>query len=283
MLAAGCSLVEMPSNRSLAEPPNQSATTPVSSPAAKAGTGATGSILDAVHTAEEQSADASTMSATISLQVTGSTNASVSSSVKFQSDPLAMSESVHETVAGQNFRLDAIIGASGFYVKSTALDSDPSKPWIEIPAANLAQLKEIGVLLHRLQNDSPVSQSKLLLAVQDQQLSPAGHQVIDGVNTNAYAGSFNPATALPASEKKQFAAIIQQIQGNIDFELWLGPEDQLKKLTETEQLATADGQSTAKFSCTIHSLNQTVKISPPPASQVTTLPASTTGSSGDTT
>jgi hypothetical protein len=274
LLTVGCSLVEMPSNSSLAGPPPKAqATTP--SPAAKATRSLTGPTLEVVQ-AERQSANANSMSATLSVQLVGAVDVAISGKVDVQGDPTVISEHVHQTVAGQSTWFTGILDDSGLYLKSKALTARAHGRWIEITFAELSELSpDAGALQQSLNND-PISQSKLLLASQQlpaaDHLRQTGHRVIEGTSTTAYTGYFTPAaalSALPANQRAQLGPYLQQIQGNIHFYLWIGPGSQIKKLTEVEHLPAA----TIKVSYTINSIDEPLNITVPPASKVIVLPA----------
>jgi hypothetical protein len=275
LLTVGCSLVEMPSNSSLAgPPPTTQATSP--SPAAQASRGLTGPSLDVV-SAEQQSADATSMSATLSVRLVGAVDVGISGKLDVQSDPTVISEHLHETVGTQSTWFTGILNDSGLYLKSKALTPSAHGRWIEITFAELSELSPAAGALQQSLNNDPISQSKVLLASQQlpaaDHLHLTGHPIIDGTSTTAYTGYFTPAaalSALPATQHAQLAPYLQQIEGNIYFYLWIGPGNQIKKLTEVEHLPGA----TIKVSYTINWINQALHIAIPAASKVIVLPAS---------
>ena len=276
LLTVGCSLVEMPSNSSLAGPPPKAqATTPT--PAARASPSLTGPTLDVVD-AERQSAGATTMSATLSVRLVGTTDVGISGKLEVQSDPTVISEHVHETVGSQGTWFTGILNDSGLYLKSKALTPSANGRWIEITFAELSELSPDAGALQRSLNNDPISQSKLLLASQQlpaaDHLRRTGHRVIEGTSTTAYTGFFTPAaalSALPATQRAQLAPDLQEIQGNISFYLWIGPGNQIKRLTEIEHLPAA----TIKVSYTINWIDRPLHLTIPPSSQVIVLPTST--------
>ena len=77
--------------------------------------------------------------------------------------------------------------------------------------------------------------------------------------------------ALPATQRAQLAPDLQEIQGNISFYLWIGPGNQIKRLTEIEHLPAA----TIKVSYTINWIDRPLHLTIPPSSQVIVLPTST--------
>ena len=72
------------------------------------------------------------------------------------------------------------------------------KPWIEIPFASLSGNLGASLtgLLQDAQNGDPLTQTKMLAAAKNVRV--AGTQVIDGVRTTHYMGSF---TARPHSPR----------------------------------------------------------------------------------
>ena len=259
LLAAGCSLVEMPSNRSLSGPPQSTASATRSTSQAVAQP-----ELDA-RAAERQSANARTVSVSFREQVSGAVRMTLSGQVLEQRTPLRISEQLTASVAGRTLHMSAIINRRAMYLRASLTPSAPGS-WIKVPLPRLGR----AALLYDVQNANPMSQLSLLQA--SDHLRLVGHAIVDGVLTSKYRGYFTPAAALatlPAALRDQLAPAASQITGNIHFDLWIGPGHRLKKIRMAE---TASG-SKVILTYTINWINRPLHITTPPATAASSLPA----------
>jgi hypothetical protein len=128
-----------------------------------------------------------------------------------------------------------------------------------------------GVLQQELQNGNPTSQFAGLTAASH--LHAVGSQVVSGVSTTRYNGSFAPSAAvktLPAAERAALAPRLDQIKGDVRFSVWIDSSHYVRKIQETE----STGHVTIAIQCTYGSFNQPVTIVLPPSRQVYSPPAS---------
>ena len=94
---------------------------------------------------------------------------------------------------GQTFPIDEIMSAKTLYLSSSILSAftgHTGKAWFEIPLAILSG--NFGTsptgLLQDVQNGNPLTQTEMLAAAKN--VRSLGTQVINGVRTTHYAGSF---------------------------------------------------------------------------------------------
>jgi hypothetical protein len=104
----------------------------------------------------------------------------------------------------------------------------------------------------------------------------AGTQVIDGVRTTHYTGSFtSPAAlaALPPAQRKQIGPLLKMVLGDIQFNAWIDAEHVVRRITEVETV----GGETVHSTINITSLNRPVHIAPPSAGETVVLTKSDLG------
>ncbi len=166
-LTAGCSLVEMPSNRVLAGPPQ---TAPATTPSASRTATPPPPELD-VTQAERQTANARTMSASFREHVNGPMRVTLTGQVQMQRTPLRIAEQLTITASGQTVQLSAIVTGKAIYVES---GSEPGT-WIRVPLPRVYRT----TLVPELRNADPTAQARLILAAGHSRL--AGQQSVDGV------------------------------------------------------------------------------------------------------
>ncbi len=229
------------------------------------------SPIQVLTAAEHNSATVTSLSATYSEQISGLASGSISGSVQEIRKPLQMSISMTETISGQTIPLSAILTDTTMYMKfgnMAGLPSDVVGRWIEFPLSSLAN-GAYSSLLQSVQNENPASQAQELLAARD--LRADGTQVVDGIQTTRYVGSFTPAAALKVltpAERSALGPAMKDIHGLINFSVWIDGSDHIRKFTEDEAVAS----ETVNATFTFQSFNQPVTVTIPPASQVIHYP-----------
>jgi LppX_LprAFG lipoprotein len=218
-------------------------------------------------------------STTLSVKTTGSTAAATTGSMQMQLKPsLLISANLKVAVAGQTIPVSEIIRDKTIYLKVPGLSQHVGKPWLKISLAQLAgNGAAFSQLLQSVQSGNPLDQTKLLSVSKD--VHATGTQVIDGVTTTRYAGSYTPSAALAAmnpSLRKLMGPGLKQIKGNVKFTVWIDAQHRTRRLVATENV---NGQ-TVVTTINITAINQPVSITLPPASQVTTVPSSLLNGSG---
>jgi hypothetical protein len=221
--------------------------------------------------AAHNSSTVNSLSATYSDQISGQASGSITGSVQEIRKPLQMSITMTESLDGQTIPLSAVLTDSDMYMKFGSIAGLPSElagKWLEFSLSSLGG-GEFSSLLQSVQNENPTSQAQELLAAKN--LRADGTQVIDGVQTTRYTGSFTPAAALKVlspSERAALGPAMKQIQGNINFSVWIDGNDHIRKFTEVETVAS----ETVNVTFTFQSFNQPVTVTIPPASQVVRYP-----------
>jgi hypothetical protein len=256
IMTAGCSLVEMPSNRVLADQPQTAATNP---PNASPTAAPPPPQLD-VTQAERQSANARTMTASFRERVIGPARVTLTGQVQLQRTPLRLAEQLTIAAGGQTVQLSAIVTARAIYVESL---SQPGT-WIKVPLPRVFRT----TLVPELRNADPTAQARLILAAGHSRL--AGQQSVGGVKTSRYVVSVAPAVALsllPSKLRALLAPLASLIVGDIHYVLWIGPGGQLK------QYRVAERTFNARIALieTITSVDQPVDIAIPNATQAPSL------------
>jgi hypothetical protein len=273
MLACSCSLVEMPSNKSLDLPaPSAGSASPVAS-ASQSDGNAQGPALEAI-TAEQQTANAQSYSAQISQHLGLQQPVTINGIEVVRRIPLRISEHLQIDAAGRTQALTEVATPNEIYVKAGTLVPNAPKPWVGIPMSDLGAL---GPMLRSAANTSPMTQARMFLA--STHLTVVGHQVINGVRTTGYRGSFTATQALnladklaPSSAQQLLAQAASLLTGDIHFTIWVGPGPLIRKYHVVETVAGYRVTTT----CTIDWFNRPVHIWVPPARDVVSLPSGTT-------
>lgn len=273
ILASGCSLVEMPSNKGLDSP--VPAGSPLASASASQSTStAQGPTLEAI-TAERQTADAQSFSASIYQNFGLQQPVTIAGVFLVRRVPLRASEQLQIDAAGRSQSFTEVITANEIYLKAGTLIPNAPKPWVGVPVSDLGST--LGPLLRSAANASPMTQARLFLA--STRLTVVGHQVIDGVRTTGYRGSFTPAQALqladnlsPSSLQVALAEAASLLNGDVHFTIWIGPGPLIRKYHVVETV----GGIRVTTTCTINWINRPVHIALPPARDVASLPIGST-------
>ena len=229
----------------------------------------------AISLAADQTQRVNSMAATFSVRTSGSVTDTVSGTVRLRLRPtLLADEKLNISAAGQVFPLNEIVTAKAIYLKSPSFSAlaKPGRPWIGIPFSDLSGSlgSSLGNLLQNVQNGNPASQAKMLSASKN--VRAVGTQVIDGVSTTHYTGTFKASAALAKlspSLRKELAPGLKLITGGIRFNAWIDAQHVVRRITE---VYTVMGQ-TANATVNVTAVNQPVHIAPPPARRVTLPPA----------
>jgi hypothetical protein len=230
--------------------------------------------------AADQSERVNSMATTFSSQLGGSTSETTTGAMQLQLKPsLVAEENLKVTTGGKTTPMDEIITAKALYLKSglPSLGTSAAKPWLEIDYTSLKGSlgSALSSLLQNVQNGNPAAQTQMLAASKN--VHEVGTQVVDGVQTTHYAGSFTPSAALAAlspSLRKTLGSVMKSVNGDISFNVWIDGQHVSRKVVVVESV---QGE-TVTTTMNVTSVNQPVDVTPPPASQVTKLPASSLGS-----
>ncbi|HEY7142826.1 MAG TPA: LppX_LprAFG lipoprotein [Streptosporangiaceae bacterium] len=214
-------------------------------------------------------------SATTTLNVQVGSNGSAgttSGTMQMQVRPtLLVNANLKITAAGKTIPFSEILDAKTVYLKIPELSPHIGKPWVKISIADLPSGgASLSQLLQNLQNGNPLNQTQALSASKD--VRATGTQVIGGVKTTRYTGTFTSAAALKSVSpqlRKVLGPQLKLLQGPVKFTVWLDDQHRTRRMIETETVA---GQAITT-TINITSINQPVTITPPPASQVASMPS----------
>jgi hypothetical protein len=226
----------------------------------------------AITLASDNTSRASSLTGDYTVQVGSAGSELTTGTVVAQIRPtLLVSENLAVSAAGQKLSISEILSARAIYLKEAALSAQTGKPWVKISLSSLSG--GIGSALTQLfqsaQNGNPLEQTQMLAAGQN--VRDDGTQVVDGVQTTHYSGSFTAGEAgkaLSPSLRKSVAPMLNLLSGDITFNAWIDGQHQVRQLIETE---TVSGEP---VTVTMHitSINQPVHISLPPARRVADMP-----------
>ena len=236
------------------------------------------SARQAITLASNDTRRANSMSGTFSMRLGSAAPETTTGTIQMQRVPsLLFDEDLSVSVDGQTLPVTEIVSASALYLKEATLSRETGKPWLEVPFSDLEG--SFGSTLARLfqsaQNGNPLEQTQMLAASKN--VRAVGTQVIDGVQTTHYTGSFTPSAAVNAlspSLRTAVRPILGALTGDIRFNAWIDAQHQVRKVTEAETV----GGEPVTMTMNITAINQPVHIALPAASQVATLPRS--GASG---
>jgi hypothetical protein len=213
-------------------------------------------------------------SATVSEQLSGQLNETVTGTVELQRNPLLMAMDVGLNSAGVAETMRATVTDNEMYLKLSNVPGMPrylAAKWLKIPLTGLGAGSPFASLQQEVQNENPASQLAGLAAAEH--LQAAGTQVVNGVTTAKYTGSFAPAAALkalPAAQRSALGQYLKLIKGDVRFSVWIDSSHYVRKIQEAE----STGDVSIALECTYGSFNQPVKIALPRPRQIYSLPAS---------
>ena len=223
----------------------------------------------AISLAADKTQSVTSMAATFSEQITGTVAEATSGTVKVQMKPLLAKVDATASANRQTFPIDEIVSAKALYLSSSILsvfNGQTGKAWFEIPFASLSGNfgTSLTGLLQDVPNGNPLTQTKMLAAAKN--VRSLGTQVVNGVRTTHYTGSFTASAALASLSpalRKQVAPLLKLVSGNIQFSAWIDAQHVVRRVTEVE---TVSGE-TVHSTINVTSVNRPVHVTPPPASE----------------
>lgn len=202
--------------------------------------------------------------ATLEIHATGRLAADLSGTLTEQVQPSPLVE-VRTTVPSG---LEAILVGNTAYLKLGALTQTAGKPWIKAPISGLETSTgaSLAPLIEQLQASDPLAQSQMFTAAMNAR--EAGRATINGIPTTAYSGTYNLADGLAKLSPSQRANLQSDLGASgitaTRFTVWVDSKDQVRKISLVEV-----GKSTQiNIVLVIVSLDQSVQIQIPPASEV---------------
>jgi hypothetical protein len=229
------------------------------------------SAAQAVSLAARQAKTIRSYSVKVSTATTGAGADTVSGTMQLRVKPSLLA-GMHLTVAGGGITqsVEEVLTPKAVYLKLPGLGI-LSKPWIRLSLTGGNPVgAAIGQLLQSIETANPQNETEMLTASKD--LRKAGTQVISGVPTTRYTGSYSVTAALsrlPAGLRKLSGAIKSRGVSAVHFTIWIDGRHQTRKI-----VTVASGSGTTVTSqLQIFAINQPVHVTVPPASQVAPAPA----------
>lgn len=222
-----------------------------------------------------------TMSAKISAQ---GTTVTMSGTMQEQRKPL-LAEMTMSSIqaAGQSMGpMIVLITPREAYLKMPAsvTKGQLKTPWLGMP---LSEIKAGGTSLSSVlsqADNNPASETQMLAAAQNTRI--VGKGTVGGVPVTEIAGTESVSKALASSKLSASArtAMEQEMEkagvGQIQFQEWIDAQNIPRKIT----MAMTGSTFAEHITMTMNGVNQPVHVTAPPASQVTSIPASALSGSG---
>jgi hypothetical protein len=233
------------------------------------------SARQAISLAAHTSQRISSATTTIRIKIGGSASATTTGRIQLQLKPsLLANAQMTVAAAGKSIQVREILTGKAIYLRVPGLPTPGGKPWLKISFGQLSGKAgaALSQLLQGLQSGNPLDQTKILSASKD--VHAAGTQVIDGVTTTRYTGTFTPSAALSAltpNERKLLGPQLKTLHGTVKFTIWIDGQHQTRQVAENENVA---GQ-TILTTLNVTAINQPVTVTVPPANQVASLPSLT--------
>jgi hypothetical protein len=228
-----------------------------------AGTPAAQQALLAASTAAQQ---VNTAVTTMNVKITGSQPGSQSTTLQYQRKPsVLMSEDTHIVAQGGTTDIKMILTGTDVYFSEPGL----SATWTKLKRSSLSgpTAASFGKLIKTMQSNDFANQQQMLAAAKD--VHEAGTQTIDGVQTTEYDGSVRASDALKALSPSVRDILGPQLQtlgdSVISFREWIDGQHHVRRVIENETIKGNNLTTTMN----ITAINQPVKITLPPDSQVT--------------
>jgi hypothetical protein len=235
------------------------------------GTAGVGSGLparQAVYLGLQQSKRDTSALGTIDVQVTGTSSSTSTGTMEMVFKPSTLISSAMKIASASKVTtMDEITAGSTLYLKLPSLAVATGKPWAAVPSpAGSASAGSASMT-----TPNPLEDIQLLLTAGD--LHAAGTQIVDGVNTSVYEGSYPASSALDGMKASELKSIGSTLHGSIDETVWLDAQHQLRRVVTTEDVSGL----TITITMDITAVNVPLHITLPPSNQVSHLSLSDLG------
>ena len=178
---------------------------------------------------------------------------------------------VNMNLGGKSLVLHEILTGKAIYLKMPGvLPTRGGKPWAKISLASLPNGMSLRKLFAQTQTGNPLTAmgnptalAKFLAAAKH--VSVVRDQSVDGVVTTEYSGVIDLrsfAKAMSSADLKFFGSL-----GPADIKFWIDHQHQMRKMV----MRLAFGKASIALTANITSINQPVRIVPPPAGQVSAI------------
>jgi hypothetical protein len=221
----------------------------------------------AITTAAHDAAKITSVTAAISVRVSGPASVTTTGTIREQLDPAPLlSMHLNSALGGAQTAVSAVVTRSAAYLHLGILGRMLAKPWLKVPLTGTeAGQSSFAQLLRSLTFSDPLGQARLLQAVR--QAHKVGTADIDGVPTTQYSATYTPSAVLPQLTPKlrrQLGPQLRSIHGRVHLDIWIDAQHRVRRITETGHVAGEELVTTITYS----GYNQPVSITVPPASQV---------------
>jgi len=233
----------------------------------------------AIRLAARQARRVNSYELALDTRVTGGSGESTSGVMTIQLKPsLLASFTMNISVSGKAVSVQEIMTAHALYLKVPALRADTGKPWVKLSDRRLGQRADatISKLVQVIETSDPLTQTAMLTASKD--LRRVGTQVINGVRTTHYTGSYSAAASV-AKVPAILRGLVQSMNESlgittVHFDAWLDRQHEIRKIITVEAAGGTEFTSEVR----VLAINQPVNVVLPPASQVAIEPSGSGGS-----
>jgi hypothetical protein len=242
--------------------------------AASAGNGQSRDALAAAHAitlAASQARQVTSFAATLNVRSTGSLATTLSGTLRMQTRPRLLADQVfHVTADGEGLPggVETLLTSNAAYLKVDTLARVLGKPWVKVSISGAGGAAGINLipLVQQVESGNPLAQIQMFAAAKD--VRQAGSQVINGVQTTEYTGSYRAAAGLnrldPVLRPLVWPALKATGISTTQFEVWIDGQHQVRKMTLVQSGKTI--QVTSVMVVTM--INQPAGIQVPPGRQV---------------
>ena len=244
------------------------------------GQGSAGSGISpaqAIMLASQQAKHATSFSSSLSIKMSGTASGAMAGTLKMRTRPLLFDADFSTMNAGGQSvpgGIEEIFAGRTLYLKMPALAQQLGKPWVKFSFAEFQHGTGISFaqIIQQAQQNNPLVQTQMLASAKNVRV--VGHQVIDGVPTTHYTGTYTAAAALarlPSSLRATEQKGLQTLGvTSVQFSVWLDGQHQARKIVAYENGTSEQ----ATVTLTVTGINQPITVTLPPRSQVASIPAS---------
>lgn len=235
------------------------------------------SPAQAITLASQQAKHATSFSSSVSIKMSGIASGTIAGTLEMRTRPLFFDADFSTmNVGGQPVPggIEEILSGHALYLKMPALAQQLGKPWVKFSLGELQNGTSISLaqIIQQAQQNNPLVQMQMLAGAKNVRV--AGHQVIDGVPTTHYTGTYTVAAALarlPSSLRATEQKGLQTLGiTSVQFSAWIDGQHQARKIVAYE----TGTSERATVTMTVTGVNQPITVTLPSASQVATIPAS---------
>jgi hypothetical protein len=213
--------------------------------------------------------------ATLQVRSMGSLATTLSGTLRMQLKPsLLADQNFHVSADGEALpgAVETLLTGTAAYLKMDTLARVLGKPWVKVSISGLRNAAGVNLipLVQQVEGGNPLAQVQMFTASSD--VREVGSQVINGVATTEYTGSYRAAAGLgklgPGLRPLVWPALKATGISTTQFDVWIGSQHQVRKM-----ILVQSGKSIRVTSVMVVTMiNQPVGVQIPPASQVADAP-----------